>query len=457
MEAETAAVFCDCSESAMKGISKFLFLVGTCLYIYRIDIGAAKLTEYMYSLAIYAAFLYLLYEHDIAKLMYIRPSTYAWVALAFLSVIFATSLTLIRYDVSFDREGVRLLLKFVLNILLFMVLYVLFVDDKAFFRRMGHALSVPLFIYAVFPFLPISVMGKFVDTGGYGGRFMGFSVTPGAVGYPMIEAISFIYVEWLALRYYKSSWRFVWFAFLLGCIMVLIWSGCRLPLIAVVVCIFAGTFLFRAGMLKTRLSNTIIKSSLHFGVVSILCFFALRFLVPLHVQETFTTRVFGLSMSKMSLDTSLIKLALVKFTDPAVNPRLGSTVYYGDLCWRNPLGLGINCMQGFGRELNGTKVPPDSFLSTLIHGGIVLAVAMAILIGSGFRSVARHVHSARRCQRDLLMVTYLGAATALVGFLVTSLFAGFSTYDMRFWIVLAMCLAGLDTRSRGEVNQQPSC
>lgn len=438
----------------MGKLSKALFLMGTCLYVYRLDVGPAKPTEYAYSLAIYMASLYLLYEGNLAKLRRIKRSACCCVAIAVYSVMLATVLGLLRYGISFDRTGVRLFLKLILNILLFLVLYVFFAEDKVFFNRMAAALSIPLLAYAAFPFLPTTLMAKFVSGEIHEGRFLGFAVGPGAIGFAMTSAVSFIYVKWLDVCYRKSLLRFVYLILLLGCIMILVWTGCRLGVIAGIACILAGSIMFESGILRKRPAVALRKSVLRFASVVVVCGIFLRFLLPWYILEPFMERTFGIPVSKLSLDIVTLSLPYERLTNPDLNPRFESIGYYADLYARNPLGIGVNYLQRFGREEKGVILPPDSFLDTFMHGGILLVVAMIFLIGEALRNIMRVIRCGAGRFQESHIVSYLGASAAFVGYLVLTVFGGIPIYDMRFWIILAMCLAGLDAWNRGEVNQQ---
>jgi hypothetical protein len=320
---------------------------------------------------------------------------------------------------------------------------------------MAAALSLPMLAYALFPFLPMSIVGRFIDTGGSGGRFHGFSVNPGAIAFAMIEAISFIYAKWLYLHSLKSFLRIPYLVFFLAGVLVLLWTGCRIPLIATVVSIVAGSIMYGWGVLKGRISTVVLMSLLRFAAVVVTCVVAFRFLAPESVLETFTTRVFGVRVANLSTDPVVLMQAYQRLRDPRMNPRIDSSRYYGDLFLSNPLGLGLTMMEGFGLvEPNGAKRVPDSFLSTLLHGGFMLAVAMTFLMVIAISVVIRNLRLWPAGCHDLHIVSYVGASAALMAQIVVTAFGGFDIYGMHFWTVMAMCLAGCSVPPSVSVRRQ---
>lgn len=423
-------------EVSLKTISKTLLIVGTTCFIVRVDLGLAKPTEYFFSIAVLMGTLYFVITPKWRK---VNGLIVTLIAMVVFAVLLGTLWGAFAYGLEFSVGGVRLLLKLFLNVWTFLVLLVWLEEDQTFFRRMALAMSVPYVVYALAWFLPDQWKMQLLNEPDLQlGRFQGISDAVGSMAFPLVEAFAFAYVLWLK-ESNKATTKW-WFMVVTGVVLLFeLWSASRICMLALITCAFVGMALVaRSGERRYMAAMAVGGRSMALLAVPIVVGLQMG---ALNFLEIAVIRVTGASLDQEDL-SGMAMNAINLLTDPSINVRLSSYDYYKDLVLSNQLGLGVNYFERLAYEVNGAKLPPDSFLDTMMHGGVLLAAAMSILVFIALRSAVRKMQRNGVELRNADSLPYLiGAATALVANLVFTAFGGFPIYSLRFWIILAMCMA----------------
>jgi len=421
-----------------KTISKWMFLAGNVLFLVRIDLGVAKPTEYVYSLGLLFALIYILTSPKWAKL---SAETLSLVCVVVYAVLLGTAWLAFRHGIYFEISGIRLLLKLFLNVMVFVVVLIWFKEDKAFYKKMVLSLSVPYVFYFGFFVLPEDVKLRYLDAPDIAeGRFIGMTNGVGGIAFPIVEAFAVCYVMWLDASLKRSHWRFPLAGMAIGFILLELWSASRIGLAAMASCVCVGTLLYKRGT-KGELRGVGRRAVLFALVGGVILYLGLQIGYWGFAEIAFL-RIIGSNEQGLSV-VEMIQSAWGLLTDPTVNVRLGAFNYYKELVLANPfVGMGVNYYERYAFEIGGEQLPPDTFLDSFIHGGILLVASMLLLLVKAVATIWRRtLAEPANSGADELRTYRIAAATALAGNCVFAVFGGFPIYSLRFWVILAMCLA----------------
>ncbi|WP_447974983.1 hypothetical protein [Nitrospira sp. Kam-Ns4a] len=418
----------------LKRLSKLLFIGGTVFFLIRIDIGVAKPTEYVFSLAVLAGTLHLASSTSWKKL---SGHIVLMAAAVVFAVLLGTAWGSFAYGLEFNSGGIRLLLKLLLNVWVFLVLLIWLREDRKFYRSIALGMSIPYVVYIVALALPERLQLLLLNEPDIRlGRFQGVSYGVGSMAFPLAEAFGFAYALWLTDIAKASKRQWVLMIVATSIVGLELWTASRIGLLALIASMFVGP------MLVARSMSAGYAGAFRIGARSLALAVLLAFVSweagLLNFTEIAVIRVSGVVPGEMEIG-ELIRNGFDRLTDPEINIRLVTYSYYQHLALANPLGMGVNYFERYAVNVGGEQLPPDSFMDTLIHGGFLLAAVMFVFVLTAMNRVSRRIKDNSRVGGNA--GPYLvGAATALVANLVFTAFGGFPIYSLRFWIILAMCL-----------------
>jgi hypothetical protein len=342
----------------------------------------------------------------------------------FLSILFATQLSAIRYDVWFDRSGVLLLLGMLLNIGVFVTLWLLLVSNSSFAHLLYRSFYLPLLIFWPFLLFPPLALLVYVSTqfemlSPGEARFSGFSSNPSVFGQTVLVALAFVYLLFLAhLKNKRWGWSIAYLAFTGELWALLIWSQSRGALVTATLLTLGETVAF--GNRTFDVLGTIRKRGRLAYNAFVLTGLALAFIGAI-------------------LATPIATLGRIGQFAAADRLLLGS--YYTNLLAANPFGLGFNYTTPFTlkRPETGTPLPPhDSVFGVAILGGFGAVLSVAYLLWKSYRNVKREL---RRTNDESEALYLMGAFAAIVGVWFNGLFEGPPLYFLGFWVLLALTLS----------------
>lgn len=392
-------------------------------------------SELIFVFAIIAACFYFLWMRNLNELNYIKKEVF-FALCGFLYLIFVASIiSWFRYGLWFDTFGIVMVLKLLLNIILFILIYTYLKNDPVFYRRLCWALYAPSLILIPFLFfaeLTIGFLAKsvvkmeaalpmlvtpegmpimFVSWD----RFSGFTLNPIHMGYINTIALSFLFV--LFLYNYQKKKRVRALIYLLlssGMCGLNYWSGARSIMIATVLVLLVANLLIGICLRKDPLKVFL------YSVATILLLVFVFLLLPSSIKGGGLDRIGSL------------KAEIFGYVPGS---RIEIWSYYIRLIPDNLLGLGLNYEQEFIlRDIMGRRINTHSFLlENWAVGGIGAVLVISYILWKAFLKVKHNLGD----KNNPLWVYLVGAAVALFGLLVAAIFTG-CTFFMQFWILLAM-------------------
>ena len=352
--------------------------------------------------------------------------------------VLATGLSWFRYHLAFNALGRETMLKLILNMLIFALIYrALRVNERLF-----EKVALALFLSTLVPLgLGLSIIidphvHEFL-TGAlrlpplvFGGeRFQGLTSNPVMMTFNALTGTAFF----LTLAFYElrprrlRAWGLA--SVVGGMGLLILWSQSRAALIAlaclVAMAVIAGVLVLRRGIGRRGLLIALIALVMIAGwrlVPTIVATPA----SGVHPQDLLTERLVG------------------EGADPG--GRLTIYRYYAHLIPSNPLGVGFNYEQIFVADLTYQHrvAAHSSFFELWMFGGVgaVLAAA-AVFVIAGVRAVRGLRAMAGRGEPGKVAdLSYLAAAIAFVSYWIEMTFIGSPFNETINFVLLAMILSG---------------
>ena len=180
------------SKNRLVILASIVFQLGLFFHFYRLNLLYAKPTEYLLLASSFILLIaYASYIADIKNLItkkYIYPLKFAISILGF--VLFSTCIGYFSHDLIFDISGIRLLLKLILNILIFISVILLINYNQALIKNFAILFWLPFLLYAPLllaaddlVYFGINLLEPVSD------RFRGFTEGPGATAFSLNESL----------------------------------------------------------------------------------------------------------------------------------------------------------------------------------------------------------------------------------------------------------------------------
>lgn len=348
-------------------------------------------------------------------LTYKENEIYLVLSVFLLSILIATTISFIRYDLGFDFKGISYLLKVLLGIILFIVVHRYLKEDKLFYKKLSFAFYVPSLFFIFFIFSP--QLAEDLDMLAGGNRFQGLMSNPAIFAQLALVASSYS-VTFLLFSLYKKRLvnLFINLIVLLGLSILIYWTQTRTYLIALF-----GVITISNILVAKYFNKDLFKALFFIFLLSvfILCLF---FLLPDSIRN-------------------LLEIRLYQSFDTTEETRYSLLKYYVEQLSLNPFGLGLNYEQKFTLEWhlsNGEvwNLGPHSFLDIAVFGGILAVFCMIYLLWKVFLNLRQRLKN----YSDDMTAYYLASSTAVFGLWIASIFMGSPIFFLGFWILLAMAL-----------------
>lgn len=405
-----------------KTISKVLLICGTILLIYWTNVFREEevhlfRSELFYFFALIFGLCYFIHPNNIGKAISMRRGIYLALQGLVFSVLIATATSLSRYNVSFTRSGIVMLIKLVLCLSLFILTYTYLKEDKLFCKRLSLAFYLPPLILIPFLFFSELTYEWLTDVfiAGGEGRFYGFSSNPVNLAQSIVIALSFVYILFL-YNYSNKRWllSLLYLSFTVGLLGLLFWTQSRGFVITAIVIII--------------IENVLVAVYLNRNIFNIITMYIYNSLTVLLIIGTF-----------LILPSDIKSLSYSRLSHLYAEDRVLLWSYYSELFMQNPLGLGLNYTEEFTikrPELGDPLHPHNSVLDLGILGGVGLLFSIFYLLTKAFLNIKNKL----RDKDNFLVIYSLGTGTALFGIWFGGMFEGAPLFYYGFWVLLAMAL-----------------
>lgn len=427
-----------------KKISKVFLILGVISLIYggriftegRVDFQSFVPIrgEFIFAMALIFSLFYFLYLKNLSNVKFTKGFFFAlYVFLS--SILMASVISLFRYELWFDSYGWVMVIKLLLNIGIFILMYVFLKHDPIFYRKICLALYIPPLLLIPFAFSPGTVreyalIFKNIPmmTSNQGmpmmftswDRFSGFTLNPIHMGYLNIIALSFLSVIFFH-KYHKKEWfaSLLYLSLIAGLVILNFWSLSRSIMIATFLVLTAANIIVNSCFKKNITKGLIYYN----GLIIIFFTFIFLFLLP----------------SATTLETSTKENILARLTySQLYETRTPIWIYYIKLIPENILGLGMNYEQQFYLEdVQLGRINTHSFLlENWAIGGIGALFGIGYLLWKAFKNIRERISD----RYNPLIIYHQGTFISLFGIFICSLFTG-GIFLIQFWILLAMALS----------------
>jgi hypothetical protein len=423
-------------------LATFLFEIGVFAHFYRNNLFYAKPTEYFMLASSFLIFISLLKKglfEELEKLKF----PFIVSTLIFIFVFTASLIGNYFYDLSFEMNGIRLLLKLILNITIFLgVLYILnnrpsTLRELSLLFWLPFCIYIPIvWIYFINPHILFEVVGP-------SGRFQGFSEGPGAIAFSLNESIPIIFASFLAVKSkFKKIILLAPFFFLT---IIIFWCASRIAFISL---LFSLIYIILIFLLLKQKKMTF--NSYRVLFFNIIIFLFVAYLTTQHLVDVapfkhlIIERVTGFDTYDKYYETVTFKDLFIGaynlITNPEINVRIPSFKYYYDLCIHNIFGVGVNYFPklAFVRSISYQPTPTDSILDTWVHGGIGLFLTLIFFCFTVFKLYLLKIKKSFELANQESGYLYIGFSAAFIANIIVTIFGGFPIYSLKFWILCAI-------------------
>jgi hypothetical protein len=426
-------------------LATLLFELGLFAHFYRNNLLYAKPTEYLMLASSFFIFISQFkkgYFEEFVKL----KLPFIFSSLIFVFVLTASLIGNYSYDLSFEVNGIRLLLKLVLNITIFFGVLYIINNRPSVLKDLSLLFWLPFCIYIPIIWTHFISPRFFFEVVGGSGRFQGFSAGPGAIAFSLNESIPIIFASFLAISsIFKKIILLLPFFFLM---IIICWCGSRIALISL---LFSLIYIILFSFSLNRKKMTFNSYRILFFNIIIFAFFS--YLVPQHLidlepfKHLIVERITGFDTYDKYYETVTYKDlffgAYNLITNPEVNVRIPSFKYYYNLCIHNIFGVGVNYFPelAFIRPISYQPTPTDSFLDTWVHGGIGLVLTLIFFCFTVFKLYLLKIKKSFELSNQKSGYLYLGFSAAFIANIIVTIFGGFPIYSLKFWILCAIPFA----------------
>jgi hypothetical protein len=395
------------------------------------------------------------------------------------SLLAATLVSYLRYDLTMSRGGAILLTRLVLCLALFLATFALAHASAVFRRRISIAFLAPVVLFPLMlvPALPAS---QWVQ-----GRFQGLTVNPNTadLGFSVALAIASVLAMY-EIRSKRGLLALVFAAVAAGMLVLIMWTQSRSYLAGAFASIVLGAVLTAPRGALRKLGAAAVTTLVFLAVVT-----AGLLLAPHAITRSYIARLSWGTLAPPTSDTQSLgspgqptperMLAPAPaFSGPQTlarsnwvltrgrpifasgrygaldnlerlpngvlrrlmeNPHVQAAVLYAELLPTNYLGLGVNYEEKFFLYFPWINVPhagTNSILDIPIYGGVgaVLSIGYLMVL------VARKTRD--RLEKPEETLPYgIGATAAFAGAWVAAVLLGSPIFDYQLWIVTALALA----------------
>lgn len=470
------------SRPPLRNITESLLILGTALTVYWQPLARqipAKASDIVFVLAL-GAWLVALLRKGLPSTLRAAGLKLFVPPLALLgSLLAATLVGYLRYDLIMSREGAILLARLILCVVLFLATYDLSHAGTGFRRRISIAFLAPVVLFPLM-LVPALSASQWVQ-----GRFRGLTVNPNTadLGFSVALAIACVLAMY-EIRVKRRLLALVFAAVAAGMLVLIMWTQSRSHL--------AGAFA------SVVLGGALIAPKSRFPKLGVAAVTALAFLVvaaagllltPHALTRSYIARLSWGTLAPPTSDTQSLGspgqptapglASLPAFSGSRAlarsnwvltqgrpvfvsgrygafdelerlpnggvrrfmeNPHVQAAILYGELLPTNYLGLGVNYEEKFFLYFPWINIPhagTNSILDIPIYGG----VGAVLSIGYLMMLVARKTRNRLETEPDETLPYGIGATAAFVGAWVAAVLLGSPIFDYQFWIVTALALA----------------
>jgi hypothetical protein len=451
------------SRLSLRNVTEGLLILGTALTIYWQPLAKRiplKASDVVFVLALCAWMLFLLRDRqtpipDAPKRRLILP---LFVLLG--SLLVATLVGYLRYDLTMSRDGLILLVRLVVCTALFVAIYHFSRIDVTFGQRVSLAFLSPI---VLFPAMSVPALsGRMWEADA---RFQGFTVNPNTAALAFCISLALAYVLAIYEMNAKRPLRACFFAIVaVGMLALILWTQSRAYFAGAFGSLLLGTILAAS---KFKLLKPGIVASATLAVLLVVA--ATLLLAPRSLINSYVSRISGHFGQRTSTPLPSGRQALAQSNwvlirgQPSFapgrygtlddlerlpsggvrrlmeNPHVQAAVLYLQLLPTNYLGLGVNYDEKFFLYfpwIDKKHQGPNSILDIPVYGGVgaVLTVGYLMLL------VARKAQDRLHQAPDETLPYAMGAAAAFGGLWIAAILLGSPIFDYQFWIVTAIAL-----------------
>ncbi len=376
------------------------------------------------------------------------------------SLLVATLVGYLRYDLTMSREGLILLVRLTACMALCLATYHFARIDSRFGKWVSFGFLSPIVLFPAMSVGAVSARMWEADA-----RFQGLTVNPNTAALAFCISLTVAYVLAIYELMAKRPLRASFFAIVaVGMLMLILWTRSRAYLAGAFGSLLLGTILIGAHLklLKPRIVAGTVLVVLIIGAATVL-------LAPRQLVNSYVARIsshFGqrtstpLPSGRRALAQSNWVLrqghpsfvpgrrgqldALERLPDGGVrrfmeNPHVQAAALYSQLLPDNPLGLGVNYIGKFFLYfpwIDAKRQGSNSILDIPIYGGVGAAFAVGYLTLLVARKTQERLHKAQ----DENLPYAVAAASAFGGLWIAAILLGSPIFDYQFWIVTALAL-----------------
>jgi hypothetical protein len=464
--------------SSLGNVTQGLFILGTALLIFWQPLARQfplKASDVVFALALSAWLLVRLREGrgpapDSAGRRLVLP-----LATLFGSLVVATMVGYVRYDLWMSRDGIILLVRLTVCIALFVAIHHLSHIDAAFVKRISVAFLSPIVLFPAM-LVPSLSAPMWVQ-----GRFQGFTVNPNTadVGFSIALAVASVAAIYDARM--KRHLRAFAFALIAGgMLMLIVWTQSRAYLGSAFAAIVLGAILTAAHVGLPMLKAVAAAALVFLAVAATGLLLAPRALVNSYVARVSWGTLAPISSDTQSQATSgrqppspsaapagrqnlarsnwvltrgqpsfvpgrygalagLERLPSGGVRRLMESPHIQAAILYAQLLPANPLGIGVNYEEKFYVDfpwINRLHHGTNSILDIPVYGGVgaVLSVGYVTFL------VAKKTRDRLIGGPDETLPYAIGAAASFGGLWIAAILLGSPIFDYQFWIITAIAL-----------------
>ena len=372
---------------------------------------------------------------------------WTWIALGILlgACFLATGMSWFRYHLWFNPLGRDTMLKLILNLLIFVLIYRALRVNAGLFERLALTLFLSTLVPLGLGLLVIidpRIHAFITDTlrlaplVAFGQRFQGLTSNPVMGTFTSLTGIAFFFILALCGLSAGVSTAIGLASVMGGMGVLVLWAQTRSALIALF-CLIAMAAAAGIRLLRRDIGQL----ALLLGVAAVVMLFGWWLIPPGLVPEIREARPQQLLMARLDEGVE-------------AGGRLAIYRYYLRLIPSNVLGVGFNYAQKFFVDLPHQNQPTahSSILELWMFGGIgAVTAAGAVLVFAGLRASREFQGMARRgAIPGVTEAFYLAAAIALVSYWIETTVIGSPFDETINSVLLALVLAGIPPDAGGK-------
>lgn len=413
-----------------------LLLVSMALLPITRNLGGIKPSDLAFGITIVLSILWLIQSIKRVPLSRGVLLVNAAIAAFFTCLIVATITGYAKYGIVLDTDGCILLARFMMDWLLFVIIYCIARQNPTIVPYFFVALVLPATALVVLTLPGISHTFYFAD------RFVGFDTEE----QPNVVALIIntpVIITWTLLLYafFEKRRRAFWLhVAILPVLAFLLWeTQSRSVMIAALVVFPISAYAVASLYVRAR-KFKLIAGAIFTSFVAII-------LVGIYSLES-AIRIVGYLMPRaLPADAETIVQLTQQYSIPELlslyssvggGARSMDTQYFWPIILQNPLGVGVSFLQEFRSYLPGFELEegPNTLLDLPLYSGyagILCVAALGVIL-------LRHTRAHLRPKSGHARYS-VSAAMAMMGLWVASVMLGMPFFNYEFWILLALTMA----------------